>query len=66
MNSETGGIWNLIFYFEEFFQLLSSETTNSMVVLNKIAVKIILIDKIIILLFLTPLEAVIILIFWNR
>ena len=52
----TSFIWK---NFRSFLSLLSSETTNSIVVLKKMAVNMILIDKIIILVFLTPLEVII-------
>jgi len=63
MNSETGiavGTLSILKNFSNFLSLFSSKTTNSIVVLRKIAVKMVLIDKIIILIFLTLLEASII------
>ena len=64
MNSETGiavGTLSILKNFSNFLSLFSSEATNSIVVLRKIAVKMVLIDKIIILIFLTLLEVSIIL-----
>ncbi len=53
----TSFIWN---NFRSFLSLLSSEATNSIVVLKKMAVNMILMDKIIMLVFLTPLKAIIV------
>ena len=61
MNSEIWRAWGtslILKNFCNFLSLLSSETTNSIVVLKNIAVNKILIDIIIILVFLTPLEAI--------